>query len=146
MTKLAICSSMYHIYDNQLKLTNKTTKIEKDSNNNLLLRMLECFDGLSIILCCGNYWLPEKTVFGLMNMYAVMKMVSNIELIKYSIYLSTVTTVITKTPIASIPLSSGLFGIYDYFNKRNRWNHVNRTIWHLGNSIFITVGYLHGTI
>ena len=42
MAKLAICSSMYHIYDNQLKITDKETdtenKIEKTSKKNLTLR------------------------------------------------------------------------------------------------------------
>ena len=62
MAKLAICSSMYHIYDNQLKITDKETdtenKIEKTSKKNLTLRAFECLDGMTIILCCGNFWLP----------------------------------------------------------------------------------------
>ena len=147
MAKLAICSSMYHIYDNQLKLTDKETdienKVEKFSKKNLTLRVVECLDGMTIILCCGNYWLPEKRVFGLIQMYAVMKMVSNVELIKHSMYFSTAAVAVINTPSCSIPFMSGLFGIHNYFKNNQKWNHVNRTIWHISNSILVTMGYLY---
>ena len=115
MAKLAICSSMYHIYDCKLKLTDKENKIERTSKNNLTLRAFECLDGMTIILCCGNYWLPEKRVLGLMQMYAVMKMVSNIEIIKHSMYFSTAVVAVRNTPSCSVPLMSGIFDIYNYF-------------------------------
>jgi len=147
MAKLAICSSMYHIYDNQLKITDKETdtenKIENTSKKNLTLRVFECLDGMTIILCCGNYWLPQRNVNGLMQMYAVMKMVSNVELIKQSMYFSTAAVAIRNTPSCSIPFGTALLGIHNYFKNNEKWNHINRTIWHLGNSIFITVGYLY---
>lgn len=147
MAKLAICSSMYHIYDNQLKITDKETdtenKIEKFSKKNLTLRVFECLDGMTIILCCGNYWLSERNVNGLMQMYAVMKMVSNIELIKHSMYFSTAAVAIRNTPSCSIPLGTALLGIHNYFKNNQQWNHVNRTIWHISNSIFVTMGYLY---
>ena len=150
MAKLSLCSSMYHIYDNQLKIKDKETdsenKIEKTSKNNITLRLFECLDGISIILCCGNYWLPEKQVSGFIHMYAIMKMVSNVEIIKHSMYFSTVMVAVINTPICSVPLVSGLFGIYNYFKNDQKWNHINRTIWHLGNSIFITMGYLYKPI
>lgn len=147
MAKLAICSSMYHIYDNQLKITDKETdtenKIEKTSKKNLTLRIFECLDGMTIILCCGNYWLPQRNVNGLMQMYAVMKIVSNVELIKHSMYFSTAAVAIRNTPSCSIPLGTALLGIHNYFKNNQQWNHINRTIWHLGNSIFVTMGYLY---
>ena len=147
MAKLAICSSMYHIYDNQLKLTDKETdtenKIEKTSKKNLTLRIFECLDGMTIILCCGNYWLPQRNVNGLIQMYAVMKMVSNVELIKQSMYLSTAAVAIRNTPSCSIPLGTALLGIHNYFKNNEKWNHINRTIWHISNSIFVTMGYLY---
>ena len=147
MAKLAICSSMYHIYDNQLKITDKETdtenKIEKKLKKNLTLRIFECLDGMTIILCCGNYWLPQRNVNGLMQMYAVMKMVSNIELIKHSMYFSTAAVAIRNTPSCSIPLGTALLGIHNYFKNNQQWNHVNRTIWHISNSIFVTMGYLY---
>jgi len=150
MAKLAICSSMYHIYDNQLKIKDKETdsenKIEITSKKNITLRLFECLDGMSIILCCGNYWLPQRNINGFIHMYAVMKMVSNVEIIKHSMYFSTVTVAVINTPICSVPLVSGLFGIYNYFKNDQKWNHINRTIWHLGNSIFITMGYLYKPI
>jgi len=147
MAKLAICSSMYHIYDNQLKITDKETdtenKIEKTSKKNLTLRVFECLDGMTIILCCGNYWLPQRNVNGLMQMYAVMKMVSNVELIKQSMYFSTAAVAIRNTPSCSIPFGTALLGIHNYFKNNQQWNHVNRTIWHISNSIFVTMGYLY---
>ena len=143
MAKLAIYSSMYHIYDCKLKLTDKGNKIEKTSKNNLILRAFECLDGMTIILCCGNYWLSERNVNGLMQMYAVMKMVSNIEIIKHSMYFSTAVISIRNTPSCSVPLMSGIFGIYNYFKNNQQWNHINRTIWHLGNSIFINMAYMY---
>jgi hypothetical protein len=147
MAKLAICSSMYHIYDNQLKIKDKETdsenKIEITSKNNITLRIFECLDGMSIILCCGNYWLPEKQVSGFIQVYAVMKMVSNVEIIKHSMYFSTATVVVINTPSCSLPLMLCLFGIYNYFKNDQKWNHINRTIWHLSNSIFVTMGYLY---
>ena len=147
MAKLAICSSMYHIYDNQLKITDNQpdseTKIEITSKNNITLRTFECLDGISIILCCGNYWLPEKQVSGFIHMYAIMKMVSNVEIIKHSMYFSTAVVAVINTPSCSVPLMSGLFGIYNYFKNDQKWNHINRTIWHLSNSIFVTMGYLY---
>ena len=147
MAKLAICSSMYHIYDNQLKITDKETdtenKIEKTSKKNLTLRVFECLDGMTIILCCGNYWLPQRNVIGLMQMYTVMKIVSNIELIKHSMYFSTAAVAIRNTPSCSIPLGTALLGIHNYFKNNQQWNHVNRTIWHISNSIFVTMGYLY---
>lgn len=147
MAKLAICSSMYHIYDNQLKLTDKETdtenKVEKFSKKNLTLRVFECLDGMTIILCCGNYWLSERNVNGLMQMYAVMKIVSNVELIKHSMYFSTAAVAIINTPSCSIPFGTALLGIHNYFKNNQQWNHVNRTIWHISNSIFVTMGYLY---
>lgn len=147
MAKLAICSSMYHIYDNQLKITDKETdtenKIENTSKKNLTLRIFECLDGMTIILCCGNYWLPQRNVNGLMQMYAVMKMVSNVELIKQSMYFSTAAVAIRNTPSCSIPFGTALLGIHNYFKNNQQWNHVNRTIWHISNSIFVTMGYLY---
>lgn len=147
MAKLAICSSIYHIYDNQLKITDNQqdseNKIEKTSKKNLTLRTFECLDGMTIILCCGNYWLPERNVNGLMQMYAVMKMVSNIEIIKHSMYFSTAAVAIRNTPRCSLPFGTALFGIYNYFKNDQKWNHINRTIWHISNSIFVTMGYLY---
>ena len=145
MAKLAICSSMYHIYDNQLKVTETDTenKIENTSKNNVTLRIVECLDGMTIILCCGNYWLPQRNVNGLMQMYAVMKMVSNIEIIKHSMYFSTAAVAIRNTPSCSIPFGTALLGIHNYFKNNQQWNHVNRTIWHISNSIFVTMGYLY---
>lgn len=147
MAKLSLCSSMYHIYDNQLKIKDKErdseNKIENTSKNNVTLRIFECLDGMSIILCCGNYWLPDKQVSGFIHMYAVMKMVSNVEIIKYSMYFSTAVVAVINTPSCSVPLMSGLFGIYNYFKNDQTWNHINRTIWHLSNSIFVTMGYLY---
>ena len=147
MAKLAICSSMYHIYDNQLKITDNQqdseTKIEITSKKNLTLRAFECLDGMTIILCCGNYWLPQRNVNGLMQMYAVMKMVSNVELIKHSMYFSTAAVAIRNTPSCSIPFGTALLGIHNYFKNNQQWNHVNRTIWHISNSIFVTMGYLY---
>tara|TARA_B110000879_G_C11183375_1_gene519779 strand:- start:6743 stop:7273 length:531 start_codon:yes stop_codon:yes gene_type:complete len=148
MAKLSVCSSMYHIYDTQLKLTDTendkaTNKIEKTSKNNLTLRVFECLDGMSIILCCGNYWLPETQVSGFIHMYAVMKMVSNIEIIKHSMYFSTAVVAVINTPICSVPVMSGLFGIYNYFKNDQKWNRINRTIWHLSNSIVVTMAYLY---
>ena len=155
MAKLAICSSMYHIYDNQLKLkdketdkeadkeTDKENKIEKTSKQNLTLRAFECLDGMTIILCCGNFWLPETQVTGFIHMYAVMKMVSNIEIIKHSMYFSTAAVAVINTPSCSVPFMSSLFGIHNYFKNNQQWNHVNRTIWHISNSIFVTMSYLY---
>lgn len=152
MAKLAICSSMYHIYDHKLNIKDtdnmdndkKIEKIrQKTSKNNLTLRVFECLDGMAIILCCGNYWLPQRNVNGLMQMYAAMKMVSNIELIKHSMYFSTAAVAIRNTPSCSIPICTALLGIHNYFKNDNKWNHINRTIWHLGNSIFVTIGYLY---
>ena len=147
MAKLAICSSMYHIYDNQLKITDKETdtenKIEKTSKKNLTLRAFECLDGMTIILCCGNFWLPETQVTGFIHMYAVMKMVSNTEIIKHSMYFSTAAVAVINTPSCSVPFMSSLFGIHNYFKNNQQWNHVNRTIWHISNSIFVTMSYLY---
>ena len=147
MAKLSLCSSMYHIYDNQLKIKDKErdseNKIENTSKNNVTLRIFECLDGMSIILCCGNYWLPENQVSGFIHMYAVMKMVSNIEIIKHSMYFSTAAVAIRNTPSCSIPFGTALLGIHNYFKNNQQWNHVNRTIWHISNSIFVTMGYLY---
>ena len=76
-------------------------------------------------------------------MYAFMKLVSNIEFIKYSMYFSTAAVAIRNTPSCSIPLGTALFSIYNYFKNNQKWNHINRTMWHLGNSIFVTIGYLY---
>ena len=105
--RLAICSSIYHIYDNQRKVT--------ESKNTTMLKIVECLDGMAIILCCGNYWLPEKRVSGLIHMYTIMKMVSNNELIKHSVYFSTVIVGIRDTPLLIIPWVTGATGLLNYF-------------------------------
>ena len=135
MNALAICSSIYHIYDNNRQLTSK--------KNNTMRKVVECLDGMAIILSCGHYWLPEKNVSGLIRTYVTMKLISNNEFIKQSVYLSTMVVVIKDTPITSIPWIIGTTGLYDYFKCNQIWNHFNRTIWHLGNSIVITLAYLH---
>jgi len=140
MTKLAICSSIYHIYDNKDEPTDTNTLVSK---NTKMQRFVECLDGIAIILCCGNYWLSDKNVYGLIYLYTSMKMVSNKELVKYSVYFSTVAVAIKNTPSVFIPWTIGLTGLYNYFKVNQKWDHINRTIWHLGNSIFVTMGYLY---
>ena len=78
-----------------------------------------------------------------MQMYAVMKMVSNIEIIKHSMYFSTAAVAIRNTPRCSLPFGTALLGIHNYFKNNEKWNHINRTIWHISNSIFVTMSYLY---
>ena len=135
MNTMAICSSVYHIYDNNRQLTS--------NKNNTMRKVVECLDGMAIITCCGHYWLPENTVSGLIGTYVSMKLMSNIEFIKQSVYFSTIMVVIKDTPITSIPCIVSTAGLYHYFKYNQIWNHFNRTVWHLGNSILITIAYLH---
>jgi hypothetical protein len=135
MNILALCSSSYHMYEEnrQLTQTSKTT----------LTTAMECLDGMAIILCAGGYSLDANTVDSLIHMYVSMKMVSNNEFIKRAVYFLAVVTAIKNTPRVFIPWITGSFGLYNYFQSGERWNHQNRTIWHLGNSIFIGISYLY---
>ena len=117
----------------QLTQTSKTT----------LTTAMECLDGMAIILCAGGYSLDANTVDSLIHMYVSMKMVSNNEFIKRAVYFLAVVTAIKNTPRVFIPWITGSFGLYNYFQSGERWNHQNRTIWHLGNSIFIGISYLY---
>jgi hypothetical protein len=135
MNKLALCSGIYHIYDNETQLT--------ISKNTTMQKIVECLDGMAIILCSGGYFLDDKIVTGLLQMYVSMKMVSNNDLIKQTVYFSTVLVVTNDTPYVFIPWVIGARGLYNYFECNKKWNHINRTVWHLGNSIFIGLAYLH---
>lgn len=135
MNILALCSSSYHMYEEHRQLT--------QTSRNSLTTAMECLDGIAIILCAGRYSLDANTVGSLIYTYVNMKMVSNNEFIKRSVYLMTVINAVKNTPIVIIPWITGSFGFYNYFQSGERWNHKNRTIWHLGNSIFIGLSYLY---
>lgn len=135
MNILALCSSSYHIYEEHRQLT--------QTSKNSITTTMECLDGIAIILCAGRYSLDSITVGSLIYMYVIMKMVSDNELIKRSVYFMAVINAVKDTPIVFIPWITGSFGLYNYFQSGERWNHTNRTIWHLGNSIFIGMSYLY---
>jgi len=133
MNTLALCSGIYHLHENERQLI----KQEKT----YITKVLECLDGMAIILCCGRYWIDIKGVLGLIQMYASMKMVSNNDTIKRCIYVSTVMKASYDNPRVLVPLVVGVSGLYNYFENGEEWNNWNRTIWHIGNSIFIGMCY-----
>jgi hypothetical protein len=133
MNTLALCSGMYHLHEDHRQIEKK--------NKNMITRILECLDGMAIILCCGRYWIDIRGVVGLMQMYASMKMVSNDDTIKRLVYLSTLIKSSYDNPRVILPISVSLIGLRSYFENNEEWNICNRTIWHLGNSIFIGMSY-----
>ena len=128
---LSICSSIYHITDQYL-LRKKT--------NSLLLKISEWFDGSSIILVCNSFIFNNKTNIlidqNLLLFYSITKLVSNVELVKKIIYLICFLKMAYIKPVVSIPFLFGSTGFYNYI-QNNKWNHYNRSIWHLGNAIYI---------
>ena len=129
LATLSLCSSIYHSTD-QYSL----------NKNSLLLKISEWLDGSSIILVCNSFLFNNKTNIlidkQLLLFYSITKLVSNVEFVKKIFYSITFLKMPYIRHVVSIPFLFGSTGFYNYICK-NKWNYYNRSIWHLGNAIYI---------
>ena len=125
---LSVNSSMHHIVEH--------------NNMNNVKQYAKLLDGISIIMVCNAFLLPQHyvniTVLDIFAvvLHAVFKLQFNDECIKKLIYIAVFIKMGYECPMSAIPFVCGFFGyLHNLYYKS--WNHYNRTIWHAGNAIFI---------
>jgi hypothetical protein len=125
---LSINSSLYHI-------------VEYNNMNNLK-QYTQLLDGVGIILVCNTFLLPPHYInITVLDMFAVLihiflKLRLNEECIKKMIYVAVFIKMGYECPISAIPFLCGFCGYLHSVHTKS-WNHYNRTIWHIGNALFI---------
>ena len=125
---LSVNSSMHHI-------------VEYNNMNNVK-QYYKLLDSISIIMVCNSFLLPADniniTLFDIcvVVLYLVLKWWFNNEHVKKLIYFVAVIKMGYECPLSTIPFLCGFCGfLHNVYYKS--WNHYNRTIWHVGNAMFI---------
>ena len=125
---LSVNSSLYHI-------------VEYNNMNNLK-QYAQLLDGIGIILVCNTFLLPPHYVnITVLDIFAilihiVLKLQFNDECMKKIIYIDVFIKMGYQCPKSAIPFLYGVCGyLHSVYSKS--WNHYNRTIWHIGNALFI---------
>tara|TARA_B110000967_G_C18799159_1_gene517474 strand:+ start:110 stop:634 length:525 start_codon:yes stop_codon:yes gene_type:complete len=132
---LSLCSSQYHILDLYRK--------NNYPNSILFKKIIECIDGIGIISVINtvlSYRLYTNHLnqmnTGIILFYISTKLTANSEVVKKLVYGIGFLKTVYDRPIAIVPMTVAGYGFYDYY-KNDNWNHYNRTIWHLGNTIYV---------
>lgn len=124
---LFVNSSIYHI-------------VEYNHMQNLVYA--QWMDGVGIILVCNAFLLPPRyvsiTALDILTtlLHTVLKLRLNDESIKKIMYMAVFIKMGYQCPVSAVPFLCGMCG-YLHSIYCNSWNHFNRTIWHLGNAMFI---------
>ncbi len=125
---LSLNSSIYHIVESN-NITN-------------LKQYAQWMDGVGIILVCNTFLIPPNnlnlTILDIVAivLHTALKMRLNDEGIKKIIYFAVFIEMAYKCPISTIPFLCGFCGYLHSVYYRS-WNHYNRTMWHIGNAMFI---------
>lgn len=126
---LSLNSSIYHIVES--------------NNINHLKQYAIWMDGVGIILVCNTFLLPPHYInltvlldLVAVVLHTVLKMRFNDERIKKIIYFAVFIKMAYKCSISTIPFLCGFCGyLHSVYIKS--WDHYNRTLWHIGNALFI---------
>lgn len=127
---LSVNSSIYHIVEH--------------NNMNKCKHGCQLLDGVGIIMVCNTFLLPQHNIYLMLfdictvALHSVLKVWFNDECIKKMIYLAVFIKMSYVCPISAIPFLCGFCG-YLHSVHNNSWNHYNRTIWHIGNALFIGI-------
>jgi len=133
---LSLCSAQYHIYTEYCRRYNRYRLCSKSTKQ----RISEGIDGMGIVLTSSSAFTSEPTSIALTLFYLSCKLTSNIDLVKNIIYGIAVVHGVYRAPVVFIPWIVGAGGFYHYKTTGHRWNHWNRTLWHIGNSLYIGIG------
>ena len=125
---LSFNSGLYHIVEH--------------NNMNKYKPCTQLLDGVGIILVCNTFLLPQHNTnlmffdICVVALHTVLKLQLNEECIKKMIYLAVFIKMGYECPISAIPFLCGFCGyLHSVYSKS--WNHYNRTLWHIGNALFI---------